>query len=322
MTDKKFQRRRIIALFWILLFLGILFLVLSLIINPSIENWSIAFLAALLRDISFLFAPIALLALLYQYFVESRIEREIVDQVTVRIIRELDQRMGEIGNAAEEVTASIIHELVQRLGEIGDTKEVVTIYPTRQAINFNDFFTSAKENIDILVTNLQSMQEYIGLLLEKAKAGIDVRILALNPLHPFVQNRFAELRLKNEEFFQEEMVSSLGKFCSKRKSVLNTEQQKTEQQKTFQIKIYNNPPTLMIFRSDNRVIIGFILRQGRSREYMHIEFNIESTSKEPRKSLCFIKHFQKIWEQLKEINYDEVESTKLYEKKDENKIAK
>lgn len=254
-----------------LLLIGICLIFFSAVIRPYSEVWSIIF-----RDIGFVFAPVATLALLYQHLAESKHSKYIAKQ--------------------------IFQELKYLIRGLFGQKEVLAIYPDRSAINFHEYFNSAKQQIDILTTNLTSLVMYTQLLIDKAKDGIPIRILTLIPNHEFLRRRFRELNFEKPVFLYNEMITSLREFCSNRENKLSP-----DKQKNLTIKIYNNLPSMTLFRSDDRMILGVILRQGRSREYMHIEFDCFIQPNNPKYCQCLIDHFNNLWKEASEITLNKLD---------------
>jgi hypothetical protein len=276
----RIRRRQIIMFVSVLLILGLSLIFFSDAINPGQKLWSTNFWAGLIKDLGYLFAPAAVIALLFEWFSETRGTKELTEDITDTLRKEFDTRFA-VSQASKEITA---------------------LYPGRYSVDFPAFFSSAKENIDILVTNLQTVQMFLGILADRAKAGVSVRVLALNPNHSFLANRFSEIGLRAGDQFRLEIISSLRNFCLTRETRLTT-----DLQDNFVIKIFNNPPTVMIFRRDDRVILAFILRQGRSRDQLHIEFVCSSKDRDERPADCFVKHFNVMWQEAQEVDYKKVE---------------
>lgn len=261
-----------------LLLIGILLIVLSAVVKAYSELWS-----TILRDIGFVFSPVAVLALLYQYFAQRAHWRYLAKHVASHILKEIRHRLG-------------------------GQEEVLAIYRRRSAIDFDRFWRSAKQRIQILATNLRSLQMYTGLLVDKAKQGVRVRILALNPTHEFLQRRFKELNLKNPKDFHDEMITSLRHFCNAKENQLGS-----NEQENFVVKIHDSPPSLMLFRSDDRVILGFILQQGRSSDYMHVEFDCSVQSDRSKYCQDFVDHFEVLWERAAEISSHDLDEIRWSE---------
>ncbi len=267
-----------------LLVIGISFIFVSALIRSRSEFWSTT-----LRDIGFVFSPIAILALLYQYVAEQRHSRFVAKHIVSDILEELDDRRG---------------------GRTG-LNEVVAIHPNRRVIDFQKFFGSANHQIDILTTNFNSLSMYIGLLVSKANNGTQVRVLTLNPRHEFVARRAGELRLTVQGFFNE-LRSSLLELCTERENKL-----RRDRQGNCTVKIYDNTPSLTLFRSDNRLIVGFLFQQGRGRSQMHIQFEgsrlfcpSKCKLQVCRARCCqyFMNHFGMIWKQAEQMTAEKAES--------------
>ncbi len=258
------------ALLIILLLIGISLISLGAAFNEFSTFWGMV-----LRDIGFVFAPIAILALFYERFAQKEHTRYI----------------------AKEVGREVLIEIEKRVGHFYGHKDIIAIYPNRNSIDLNKYFSMAEKNIDILVTNLISLEMHIGLLIKLANEGVNVRILALNPKHEFLKNRSKELQFRSSRQFYTEMVASLRTFCAYKKDKVSD-----DKKSNFSIRIYDNSPSHMLFQRDNRVIIGFILQQGKSRELIHIDFDcIES---KPCKD--FMEDFRLIWETSNDVDIDKI----------------
>lgn len=269
---KEKRKLQVFSSLFAMLLLGFVLIVIGLSIQNISTFWSAAF-----REIGLIFAPTAVLGLLYEYYAQRDHAKEIASTVADFLEYELEHRLG---------------------GRLADS-DVVAIYPARHAIDFHEYFKQSTNSIDILTTNLQSMEMYLGLLIEQARQGIQIRVLSLNPTHEFTKKRFVELGFKESQSFSEEMMVSLKHFCIERDIRLSS-----VQQKNLLIKVYDNPPSLMMFRRDYHIIIGFILQQGRSRDLLHIEFDFSTRKDRPALSRAFLEHYEILWSHGKEIDLD------------------
>jgi len=282
-SHEKITRLRTIASLLGIFSIGVILTILSLIIKPYSELWS-----TMIRDIGFIFSPVAVIALLYQHFAER----------------------DHIYYLAKSISNDVLKEMHHKLGENLGNNEIVTIYPTRHAINFNIFLGTSKNRIYILTTNLQSLEMYLGILIDRARQGVSIKILTLNPTHDFLRKRFRELTFKKAKFFYDEMVTSLRHFCSAKEHQLTP-----EQQKNFVIKIHDSPPTMMLFISDENILMGFILQQGRARDQMHVEFDCSVQFERKKHCQCLVEHFDLLWNRSHEITEDDIDNIIWDEKK-------
>lgn len=246
-----------------LLLLGLITLVIAILTET---NYPIT--SKILRELGLVITPPAVLALLYERFAERDHARETANRIADFLETQLEHRLG---------------------GQI-ENSDIVAVYPARHAIDFYKYYSQATKQIDILTTNLQSMENYVGLLIDLAKKGVKIRILTLHPSNEFINRRFTELGFKEARSFAEEMIVSIKHFCR------DKEQRLTEEQRdNFQIRLYKNPPSMMLFRRDYNIIVSFILQQGRSRDQLHMEFNCFPQSGKQRLSTAFIEHYEILW---------------------------
>ncbi|HJZ24600.1 MAG TPA: hypothetical protein VJ201_09200 [Candidatus Babeliales bacterium] len=255
-----------LAILSLLLLFGIILIFVSAKVEESSKFWGV-----FLRDIGFVFAPVAAIALLYDYFAEKRYSKYLANQVTDVIIQELGDKYY--------------------LGH----KELLMIYPNRLKTHLSEFFNSANQRIDILTTNLKSLDLCKTTLVQKASNGIKVRVLTLNPTHGFLRSRYKELGFTEPKLFYNEMITALRHFVKEENNI-------SSYKNNYKVKIHQSSPTLMLFRSDDKLILGFILRQGRASDFMHIEFNCSEKYDRPNYSQCFIEHFDTLWKEAEEVD--------------------
>jgi len=281
-SRKAIENLQSIAILFGLLILGLVFILASLLLNSHNE-----ILVTMLRDVGFVFTPVAAISLIYRQFVEK-------------------PRSSELENIIEHKLQDTLELQFNRLVK---PHERFKCYSNRAEINFHSFFSSAENCIDILVTNLQSLQMHLDLFAEMSQNGVKVRILAINPTHEFLKKRFNELSFKKIRHFREEMVTALRNVWSHIEKISNPA--------SFEIRVYENTPTIMIFRCDNDLIISFILRQGRAREYLHIRFNSLGSQSLDETARCFVDHFEVLFSESQKIYFDDedelvvVESNKI-----------
>jgi hypothetical protein len=212
---------------------------------------------------------------------------------------------NKIADRVSELLTGKIQDL-QKKREEGSSSHPVdnsikAVYSARHEIDFSNFFGQSTEVIEILVTNLQSMEIYIGHLFDMAQKGIKVRILAIDPHNEFLRRRFIHLGFKQFNTFADEMIISLKHFCMERDIRLTP-----DRQENFQIRVYSSPPTLMIFKSDNRIIISYILQQGRARHLPHMEFDCTLLPDKKNPSYAFVEHFNVVWSQAEPVDLSRI----------------
>lgn len=61
---------------------------------------------------------------------------------------------------------------------------------------------------------------------------------------------------------------------------------------------------MMLFRGDSRIIVGFILQQGKSRDSIHIDFDCSARIDRPCQA--YIKHFQLLWDAAQDIDLETI----------------
>ena len=117
-----------LAILSLLLLFGIILIFVSSEVEDRSKFWGV-----FLRDIGFVFAPVATIALLYDHFAEKRHSKYLANQITDAIIQELGEN--------------------NYLGYKG----LPRVCPNRNETHLNEFFNSANQRIDILTTNLKSL---------------------------------------------------------------------------------------------------------------------------------------------------------------------
>lgn len=137
------------------------------------------------------------------------------------------------------------------------------IFPSRGEINFLNYIQTAKRRIWILVTSFSYLTETPGIhdeLIRKAKEGVDLRVLGLNPNSESAKLRSAfnpmYKNLKQEiPFFGERFISGFEK---DRKNVPKV-----------QIRLYDKIPTYACFIVDNQLFLCPLLCHKRGRNSVH-----------------------------------------------------
>jgi len=166
---------------------------------------------------------------------------------------------------------------------------ILNVYEDRVAANLSSFFQSASQQVDILTTNLSSLTGHLPILSQKAAAGVQIRVLALDPTSEFVQQRYGELGLGTRRDFERELTAGLRSFKMEADTLVK---KVTDSENRFQIRQFDSLPTIVLFRSDHRLILNFILGTGRGRNNIQIEFDVSSRSGKPSTCMCFVAHFE------------------------------
>ena len=285
-AQKNIRRWRTFGIILAMFLVGASLIAISALLTAFPGFWS-----TVLRDMGFVFCPVAVLALLYQQLFEEPHSEHVALRISDNVVTKIRTGIGR--------------------------QEIVCIYPSRTAIDFKRFFEVAQERIDILTTNLRSMVLYVDTLCKKARHGVSVRVLTLNPVdpfsgsghHPFLKTRYKDLDYNRVEQFSAQMVASLTNFCSTKEREFSA-----FESCSFKIRLYDNSPSIMMFRSDDELILGFILRQGRSSEFIHIQCDLRQVDEVPKSCCDFARHFDCVW------NEAEDASTQLIEEIEE-KVA-
>lgn len=171
---------------------------------------------------------------------------------------------------------NIPNNLERKFAEVSEqakiTQAIIDLLPKRQHKDlFTHYLRNAKNRIDIFTSNTHNLESFESEF-EEAIANsncLKIRILALNPSHSFVINRAENdgIRGGDAKLLFDEMVMGLKNFFSL-KEIWNKSKEVAE------IKIFNNPPSLMIYRFDDVIFLGFLFAKGNSsRNFPHILLN-------------------------------------------------
>lgn len=195
---------------------------------------------------------------------------------------------------------------------------LLNVYPDRQAAKLDEFFATAKREICVLVTNLESIKEHTPLLIEKAQQGVAVKLCTIDPRAASAFNitrvtggtsnprtRFVSMQAALEGFLERNM---------KLFEDVAPEQRAFEQHdkaNSLQIRTYSSMPTSIVFISDDECIIGFMLNNAFSRETVHMHFKLEEdstccASQRPIKINAFKNHFDQIFNSASSVSEDAV----------------
>ena len=179
-----------------------------------------------------------------------------------------------------------IKESIDRVEATVKTSEHYTVeaYATRLVADFNKMFENAKDKIDILQTNLVTIEaNHLNVLknaMEENK-NLRIRILTLDPQSQYVGARAMQLGFRDIGVFRAELSASLDlvrvQFAGSNGRV--------------QIRKYDEFPLQITYIIDNRVVSSVISATGRSRE--NCAFIIDKNRKGIEHS--FVDHFEKLW---------------------------
>jgi len=161
----------------------------------------------------------------------------------------------------------------------------VDAYATRLVADSNKMFENAKDKIDILQTNLVTIEaNHLNVLqnaMEKNK-NLRIRILTLDPQSQYVGARARQLGFKDIGVFRAELSASLDlvrvQFAGSNGRV--------------QIRKYDEFPLQITYIIDDKVVSCVISTTGRSRD--NCAFIIDKNRKGIEHS--FVDHFETLWE--------------------------
>ena len=161
---------------------------------------------------------------------------------------------------------------------------IVEAYATRLVPDFNKMFENAKDKIDILQTNLLTIEANHLNVLQNAmeeNKNLRIRILTLDPQSQYVGARAMQLGFKDIGIFRAELSASLDlvrvQFAGSNGRV--------------QIRKYDEFPLQITYIIDNHVVSCVITATGRSRE--NCAFIIDKNRRGIEHS--FVDHFEKLW---------------------------
>ena len=165
----------------------------------------------------------------------------------------------------------------------------IKLHKLRTDIDFVKLIQDSHSEICIYNTNLNFMYNYATVLNQAAQRNVTVKVLGLNPCNLFIATRFHELGIKSPDDFFAEIRTSILNIYKKLNEIENV-----AIRNQYQVKLYISQPTHMIFKFDKCLIVSFILRQGRARDQVHIEFDLNNPEIE-RIASDFVQDFNLIW---------------------------
>lgn len=205
---------------------------------------------------------------------------------------------------AKEIALEVSEKLKKDHSTIKVSDAIVDIFEERPRDVFDKLFKNAEKQIDILTTNLDTLTQY-DVDIEKKLLNNDkikVRLLALNPKHSFIKNRIDEDKIYDQvNFFFIKLVTSIRKFTQLKDRIRKNNNNIT-------IKMFDSPPSIMYYRFDDEIMLGFILKQASSRYYTHLILRANNEM-----ALCFNEHFEKVFNSSKEVFTNDLDGMKEYE---------
>ena len=162
------------------------------------------------------------------------------------------------------------------------------VFENREQANVREFLAKSRTELDIFTPNLRYfMMDNRGEIFKEAiSRGCKIRLLALHPKHVFISERFAQIDLRNPRQFVSEMSASLKVFL---RDYVKPGQ--------VELRVFDEPPTTLVLRSDNEVMVSFILRQGRARKFLHLRMECgKGRAGEP-----FVIHFDTAFDEAEDV---------------------
>lgn len=261
------ERQRIITLILVILFsVGLILIEYSQYLEKPWKD--------LLQNTGYVFSPVALLSLLFQYFGEEEYIKKIISEVKIQMSPEMKRHF-------------CIHD-----------SWINSVSKNRNEAELNVFFCKANHSIDILVTNLSYFTgDILDTLEKKANNNVKIRILTLYEKSQFVPQR--QKYIKNWTF-EHDMFNALSLFMEKKEKL-----QENNSSKNFEIRIYDECPSIIMMKVDNQLILSFILSLGKARDQPHIKLDLTKDRGEKSDAYRFAQHFDKLWEGAKTPNIED-----------------
>ncbi len=167
----------------------------------------------------------------------------------------------------------------------------VTCYSEREVANFSKIFDSAHHRIDILTTNLNWLfskgknqkKSYWEIIKDAVKNNdsLQLRILTLDPQSENAASRGRQLGFERENF----------RFQLKEAYIKVRDFAKDFTTNRVEVRLYDELPTQITFRVDEKVFTCIVGQPMQSRKYPVLEFNILNLGVKE----AFLSHFLEIW---------------------------
>ncbi|UCH95175.1 MAG: hypothetical protein JSV88_33705 [Candidatus Aminicenantes bacterium] len=181
---------------------------------------------------------------------------------------------------------------------------ISNVFSKREKDVLEELFKDAKEikEIDILTPNLWEIYNY--LLENPINPNAKVRMMSLHPECSAVYRRFNDMGESDEIGSRDEYSNII------RKALEGLHKKRL---KNWQIRTYTVYPIIMIFRADNRFLLGFPLGGSRVRDQFHLKLHLPRVTSDEMKTRVknkdigngteigveiyddLTRHFKKIW---------------------------
>jgi hypothetical protein len=126
------------------------------------------------------------------------------------------------------------------------------------------YVAGAKTQIDIIHTNFSNLLDVRHQLVTLSRGRVRVRLALLNPESDFFRTRYKEVGHASPEAFRLEVASALLQVLD------------TCGACGIEIRVFDSPPSLFVYRIDDTLIIGFVLAIDRSQRTTHLVFDCQS----------------------------------------------
>ena len=174
------------------------------------------------------------------------------------------------------------------------------IEKNREDCKLNEFFENAKAEISILVTDLESIKDYQGILEKIARnKGVNVRILAM---HLDLATEFIVTRVTGDDSLKgrwTDMRSNITSFMTSSYINSNNNNGSDNTIKSYKFRLYKGiAPTIILFIADDSCYMSNLLNGQQARETTHFLFSDEDApGSDPNSPVqCFKRHFEQVWE--------------------------
>lgn len=233
-------------------------------------------------------------------FVENQLFSSILSQVSTALIPagiismlyDFYLRQDFVDLLKEEISKkNNLFKLEDSVKKVGMQK----IYIDRSEIDFLEYFKNAKNEILILDTSLiffTAVPQIETIFANSVENGCHIKLLCLDPNSNQASYRERDIGYKTE-IFVSQLKSSIAQFQELK---LNVDSKKPKG--SIEIKMFDATTTNVLIMSDNRMIVGYILRKIRGRHCVHIEFTKDSENKTYE---AFYNHFMSLWEEARDV---------------------
>ena len=187
-------------------------------------------------------------------------------------------------NNLADLVANLPHHLGQLVQRIEKGPWVFDYYALRATALVARMIQDTKEHIDMLQTNLDTVNaNHIPDLKNALRRGVSVRILTLDPQSRYVNERALQLGYKEHQIkiYRDGLQTAID----------NTAAHLT-QLPGFRLRLYNDFPNQLTYIFDDRVLASVMSRTGRSRDNCVF---LLPRHRLPGAKHTFIDHFNQLW---------------------------